>query len=458
MVTSSGIFRAMIASVLSVAISVLAQDPSPVPSPSAEQLTRAIEDATADLTRLAPKRWELPPEKWHEAEVKLTEAVNAFVARPATLEWEHVARGIQTTWRTQCPGACAMLCELALQRFDATAQMHAQLGMCKMALAQEAKLEFDCRRFAAEAASAFAASRKLGEVEPAFVLMSQALFCSLEFDAALADFDRVRAHPKFGDKLAGHAGRAVFLLAAGRAAEAVTEFDAAAAAKESQDDPVLLVRALALAGRKDDAVSQARVLWHDSPSPIHLTVLADVLAFAGRYDEALALSRDNPVQQGKLSPEDFAELRRTRAALEFLIGLRGKRPDDLREQLLKVLEHKIKISTWDSFSIQYTDAPDAKGEEDLNASPLAVGSWLLQRPTSASSWANDVLFAVCVEDAPKWECSPLARQLLERLLPAAHLQAMTGADALGRARAMLASRRMFDHAEGVLTASQLLGL
>src|SRR5262249_24695070 len=125
----------MIPSVLLVAISILAQDPPPAPPPSAEQLTRAIEDATADLTRLAPKRSELPPESWHEAELRLTEAVNAFVARPANLEWEHVARGIQTTWRTQCPGACAMLCELGLQRFDPTAALHAQLGMCKMALA-----------------------------------------------------------------------------------------------------------------------------------------------------------------------------------------------------------------------------------------------------------------------------------------------------------------------------------
>jgi hypothetical protein len=130
----------------------------------------------------------------------------------------------------------------------------------------------------------------------------------------------------------------------------------------------------------------------------------------------------------------------------------------LREQLVKVLEHQVKIGSVDSLLIHQGATADAETATDLNASPFAIASWLLEQPTSAVSWANDVLFAVCVEDAPKWRGSALERGLLERLLPAGHWQAITGDGAAKRARAMVASRRMSEYAEGILTASQLLGL
>src|SRR5262245_11637667 len=226
---------------LTVAILATCQDPKPAPTPaptpqapaSAEERTAAVEAATRALQQLAPRRAELEEGVWSAAEKRMGDAATAFAASAEGLEWEHYARCIQATWSTQCFGACALLCELALQHNEPTAALQCQLGMAKLALVQEHKVPFLQRGWAASAAAAFAAARELGKEdapEPAFLYRDEALFVSLDFAAAITELDANLAHPKFRANIKRpHTLRAKFLLAGDRAADAVVELEAAKA-------------------------------------------------------------------------------------------------------------------------------------------------------------------------------------------------------------------------------------
>lgn len=315
---------------------LVAQDPPPSPPPQtseqpptaatpavdAEALTAAIEAATAELQRLAPQRARLPAAAWTAAEAKLGAATTAFLAVDATT-FDHFARAIQATWRTQCPGACALLCERALQRFEPTAELHTQLGMSRWAMAENAAGPFDTRHNAALAAAAFAASRRLGEHEPAYVFAWVSRFCGCDFDGALADLAVVAAHAKYGEsaRSALHRLRAMTMLGAGRGDEATKELAAADEANEGRDDDHDLIgaRALALAGRGDEAIAAARAAHAKQPDRVRTALVADVLAAAGKYDEALAFLRQHAPERGKLSADGFEQVQRSRAALVYCI-------------------------------------------------------------------------------------------------------------------------------------------
>lgn len=385
--------------------------------------------------------------------------MTAFSAKPEVFEWEHVARAIQTTWRTQCPGACAMLCELALKRFEPTAELYTQLGMCQWAVAEEAPSQLECRRWAAKAAASFAAARPLGEQEPGYVFRVMALLSSNDGAGALAELDLVLAHPKFREKWkhSEHAIRARIHLMKGDAAKALEECDAAIAAKENwnRDDKLFAIRALALAGRTDEAIEKATAAYAADPWEGHLTLLVDVLAFAGKHDEALALLAKHPAEKGKQSDEGFAALQRSRAALAYLIGLRGKRPADLRQQLVKVLGLQVKVGNVDGLLIHRST--DEKDSVDMNASPHAIAAFASSQHTCAYTWALDALFVASVQDAPAWQQDALGLALLERIL-ADQWQDITGEHAVDQAKTVLAAHRIMPYAEGVLTAGKLLGL
>ncbi|HZN38952.1 MAG TPA: hypothetical protein VFD82_09120, partial [Planctomycetota bacterium] len=282
-----------------VAILATCQDPkptqTPVPAPqapvaTAEERTAAVEAATRALAKLAPRRAELEEGEWKAAEERMGTAVRAFTANAEGLEFEHYARCIEATWSTQCFGACALLCEFALQHNKPTAALHCQLGMAKSALMQEHTVPFLQRGWAASAAAAFAAARELAKddaPEPAFLFRADALFIALDFAAAITELDAQLAHPKFGDNVKDrHFLRAWFLLVGDRAADAVAELEAA---KERDEGLFLTVRALALAGRTEPALAKARAAWRDDAKAEHLTLLVDVLAYAGEFDEALEL-------------------------------------------------------------------------------------------------------------------------------------------------------------------------
>lgn len=449
----------------SVLLLVTFQDPEPAPAAkapaaSAEERTAAVEAATRALAKLAPRRARLEAGEWRAAEERMGAAVMAFTANADGLAWEHHARCIQATWRTRCLGACALLCEFALQHVEPTAELHCQLGMAKFALAQESPVPYLQRGWAAAAAAAFAAARELRSdetLEPAFLFRAQALMISLDFTAAITELDALLAHPKFGAEVQRpHTQRARCLLVGDRAADAVAALEAASEAGEDDDGLFMTVRALALAGRTEPALAKARAAWQNDPQPDHLTLLVDVLAYAGEFDEALdLLAKHQVVRDAKEPDEAFAERRRARAALAYVVGLRGQRPDDFIARLRKALEHEVKIGKADSFIVHDVDKKEEE-QTSLNDSPPAIASWMLQQESSEFGWANDALYLACVQAMPRWQANPFERALLERMLPAGHWQEITRPDAIAVGRAMVAAHRMLPVADGVLTVTKLL--
>jgi hypothetical protein len=460
-----------------LALLAAVQDPAPAPAPaptpteapapkpeapvaSAEERTAAVEATTRALAKLAPRRAELAEGEWSAAEERMGAAVTAFTAASDGLEWEHYARCIQATWRTRCLGACALLCEFALRNVEPTAGLQCQLGMAKFALAQEHPVPFRQRGWAREAAAAFAAARALeggDELEPAFLFRGQALFIALDYAAAIAELESLLAHPRFGGEVQRpHTQRARALLCGDRAADAVAALDAASKAGEESEGAFLRALALALAGRRDEAVATARASWREQATAEHLTLLVDVLAWAGEHDEAIALLAEHPVERGrKESDADLTERRRARAALAYVVGLRGKRPDDFVPRLVAVLEHEVKIGKLDGFIVH---DPSKKEDEQvsLNDSPPAIASWMLQQESSEFGWANDALYVACIDALPKWRTDALSRAMLEHMMPEGHWQELGRPDVAAVARAMLAGHRMLPASDGVLTATKLL--
>src|SRR5262249_2080176 len=157
-----------------------------------------------------------------------------------------------------------------LHRFEPTVQLYTQLGMCKLAMSQQAPLQRDCHALSADAAAAFTAARKLGDTEPSWLFLHQALAGACQFDAALTGFDAPLANRKYADKMGRgqHGVRGMYLLMGDHPVEAVAELTSAAAAKEKPDraDALMLARALSLCGRHEDAVAKARAAWADQPT------------------------------------------------------------------------------------------------------------------------------------------------------------------------------------------------
>ncbi len=432
---------------------------TPPAAGGAEERTLAVEKTAFELSRLRRGRERPTDDELQAAATALQDAIEALLARRDDLEWDHLARCIQILWRTQQAPGCASVCEAAIERFEPTLELRTQLGMCRLAMAQEARTPAAMQHCASQAATAFLAARELGDSEPAFVLAHQALATSGDPVAALADFDLVRRHATFGAKLAPvHSGRAVLCLLADKAEDALHELDAAEAAGENDGkvDGLLRVRLLALAGQNEPAIAKARDLWADDPRPSNLTLLVDVLGATGATDEALQLLRAHPIDPEGRTAADLADILRSRAVLEYLLELRNQRPADLRQQLQQRLGHEVKLQGVDSFRVIDTgDKGDDEGR-DLNGSPIALGHHLRAHPFDACSWANAALFVVCVEDTVAWQASPFERQLLLGIVGPESAEAITGKTALAKARGMLAGERINPFAEGILTATRLL--
>lgn len=437
------------------------QDPQSPPkakpalAPIAER-TAALEKQARELSQLQ-KELGLESERVVQANDRFRATLEEFLAEPAQVEWVHAARAIQVLWETECIPGCAQVCELALKRFEPTAELYAQLGMCKLEMAKHAVRNVDCRLFANEAAEAFLASRKRGDLEPAHVLLHQALATACRNTEALAEWDALCADPRYSEQFAGmvHHIRGLYLLLGDRAGEAVVELTGPGMAKEEpfRGDRVDLVRALALAGRHEEAVAKAREAWREVPKDYHLTLLIDVLGYTGAFDEALHLLKANPPKPAHGSEQPDGDVKKSRAVLEYLLGLRGSRPADLRKRLVELLGYQVKVGSADGLLIHEGGAEPA----NMNTTPLAVGCHVLQQPTSACTWVDELLFVVCVEEARTTKTNALGQQLMLRILPAADVALVTGKDALPKARRAFASLRMMEYAEGVLTATRLLG-
>jgi hypothetical protein len=210
---------------------------------------------------------------------------------------------------------------------------------------------------------------------------------------------------------------------------------------------VLVSRAEALRGNHDAAIACARANVAREATPAAVAALADALAFAGRYDEALALLKQHPATSTSQNARVQAGERKSRAVFEYVVGLRGKRPADLRQQLGRLLEAK--------FVVIGAKEGDALGKQ-LAASPWALAHTVRQTPSGPAGWANDLLFAVCVRDVAKYEQPQAERAIVGAVIDDASRAALTGADAWTDAQRHAQSHLVLDDVPGALVVRSLL--
>jgi hypothetical protein len=350
----------------------------------------------------------------------------------------------------RCPEACQRIARHAIAKLEQPGQLREFLGIANMELAQRADTDAEMRALASEAAAALAiwCEAKPGSAGPGYLV--HALGTIGAWEQALAWDDRLRE--RRSRLAAGPLARGIFLLGAGqwdaaiaqlRADEVTTGNDAAPAGMLD----VLVSRAEALRGKLDAAIACARANVAREPSDAAVAALADVLAFAGKHDEAVALLKKHPAKATTEDPRGQAGLRKSRAVFEYLVGLRGKRPADLRQQLARLLEAK--------FVVMGAKEGDALGKQ-LASSPWALAYTVQSTPSGSASWANDLLFAVCVRDVATYQQPEAERAILGAIVDDALRGALTGPDAEAVARRHARSHFVLDDVPAALVVRKLL--
>jgi hypothetical protein len=448
----------MVGSATVLAAFLAAQDPPPTAPPKGTETVERVVAAARELrAAMSGQQDEAAERRRSEARAALQAAVAELEAAPAGVAADEWARTIRAAWSVGCAGETATLCGLALAQGLDSPELWCQLGMSRLAQAQEEELPAVQRRLGDASAAAFVKARAGAAPLPAYLFLSQAWAVACDFEAALADFDRVRADERVAAQVIAAVKsigsyRATLLLCAGRFAEAAGTFAALPETERGRHNDLLLARSQVLAGRTDDAIATARRLFADRPNDAHQTLLVDVLGYAGRVGEALAVLAERAPSTNGMDETELAQLKKSRAVLEYLVRLDGKRPLDLRQQLAQRLEHRFVVMGAESLTGQV-----AKQQEQLTTSPLALGMLLQQVAGNTSSWANDLLMCICVADAAGYEPGALERTVLDIVLRDEARAAIVGEHAARDARRALAGHRMMPNAEGILCAERLLG-
>ena len=386
-----------------------------------------------------------------QADARAAEAVDSFLADPGETSLEGFNELVVGLYRSQRFEDCLRVAGAGIDTFEQPFGMHEYAGLCGLVLAQDAENSGEMLTHSEAALASLLAARALDPESPPPQLYLYYVYSALgRFDQALAEFDAMCESSPYADQLttSRHYTRGRILLGAGRYAEAVTELTGEGARAEEFGDKAthLVVRALALAGKPAEAVEEARELWDRAPSEESLSLLADALAYAGNATEALALLKETSLMAPLSEESEVAAAHKSRAVTTHLIALDGKRTPDLRPQLTTLLDHKFIVAGSTTSGTGYTD---------LAASPLCLAYLTRQVPWSYSSWCNDLLFLLCVEDAVGYEPSSLEKTITSQLIDAEMLAAVQGPDAHQRALEGLRVHRVMPDSACVLTLERL---
>ncbi|MCA8950778.1 MAG: hypothetical protein KDE27_14845 [Planctomycetes bacterium] len=371
-------------------------------------------------------------------------AVDRLLASEQLLTTRDYNRSATVAMIVGCPATCQKIARFAIAELEQPGQLREFLGIANMTLCQEVDTDAEMRALATEAVSALEiwCEAKPGSIGPSHLIHAYSTLG--EWAKALAWDDRLRERrsnitcPPFY--------RAILLLGAEQwqpAIELLRSEDVAEAAEAGEID-LLVARAESMRGEHEKAISVARANLEREVTDSAVEALADALARSGKYDAALKLLKKHPVTEESDDPRIAAALRKSRATLVYLIGLRGKPPTNLRQRLAELLEVRIAVMG------------AAPGAEKLQKSPWALGWTARKVPSGPAGWANDVLFAVCVRDIATYEQPEGERQLLGALLDDAARAALTGDDAVKIARRNVRASLVYSGAPGVLVVDQLM--
>ncbi len=454
---------------LSIALTLTTAFALPVPpvtvAPAAQDGAAPEGDAVAegevgplDALLEALERWALATRGTSEqaladADARITAAVEALSGDDNALALDEWMSAVVALFEAQRFDDCARLATAGTRQHAESAELFGYVGLANLVLAQEAENGRQMRRHATASLAGLLDARALDEHSAPVALYLHYAFSTLgRFDEALAEFDRVMAESPYADRItpSPRYARGRILLGALRPAEALDELlaDDAAAEPNAAGAELLIVRALVLADRDEEAIERARAVHARDGDESSLALLADVLGATGKVEEALALLRDAPI-----TGDEQAGTRKSRACMSYLIGLDGARPDDLRAQLTERLDHHILLAG---------AGPDGT-DLDLGASPLCMGYLAGQVPWGPSSWANDLLFYLCAQDAPGYEPAaasggaPLSEeQITATMMRDGVRDALVGDGALQRAREGVRVHMVMPDSSCPLTIERLL--
>lgn len=347
----------------------------------------------------------------------------------------------------RCPLVCQKVARFTIEKLEQPGQLREFLGIANFELAQQATTDADMRRLCTEGAAALAiwCEAKPGSIGPAYLMQSYMVLG--EWQKAIAWNERLKQR-RSNIVLPPH-GCALLHLGANQWDEALALLETPEVEEELEatEVDVLASRALASKGDFAAAVARLRLALQRKVGDAVVEALAETLACQGKYDEALAVLKQHPQQDKSEDRRVQAGLLKSRAVLEYLISLRGKRPADLRAQLGKRLEVK--------FVVHGMKEGDALGKT-LAASPWALAYGLTHAPSGPASWASDLLFAVCVQDVGKYVQPDAEKKLMQALVDDSLRAALVGPDAFSVAKRNAETHVIRFEVPGALLVRRLL--
>ncbi|MFK7740789.1 MAG: hypothetical protein AB8H80_10735 [Planctomycetota bacterium] len=381
-----------------------------------------------------------PVKKLDAALARLTDATTKLTS-------PEYRQASQFLMHSKMPTRAGRVVRRGLELFGDNTELLEMLGTAEFATCQTARTDVAMRAHARNAIDAFERARKAGSTSPTCRLMPwQAHIIDCRFDRALAEIDRLIADKDLQKMMPDrHLARGMALLGAGPYEDALAELTHDAMPMQMRmSTESMAARAEALAGQPAAAVRRSKALFERRKDATSLGVYADTLAYAGLAEEALKVLRDNPIQAIRGEPAvRVAQRKQSRATFEYLISLRGERPDNLRTELAKRLGHSVSAH---SKALTTATSPQ---------SPLLLGYAARNAPSSPKGWGNDLLVLACIAAGDSYKPSDDEQKLIDTVLDDSSKMALQGQSAKARALTILRAACMRDDYEGSLVALQI---
>lgn len=358
------------------------------------------------------------------------------------------SQGAQYLLHGQMPARASRIVQRGLELFENDAALLEMLGMTEFSQCQTVTTDAEMRAHARAAVDAFRRAREAGATTPTCRLLPwQAHIIDGRCDKALAAIDELAADQSLKRMMPDtHLARGMAMLGSGRYAEALAELthkDMAMQVRMGTES--MAARAEALAGKHKEAIQRAKAIYDRRKDSVALGLYVDTLAFAGKYDEALGMLKANPIVALKGEPAvRVTQRKQSRAAFEYLIGLRGKVPANKVSFVRDLADHL---------------GQQTKSEENKHAiwkhSPLLIAGAARKSASGPKGWANDLLILAAIS---AWDTSATkegGRAIAEKILDRETVQAFCSDGSKQRAMQLLRATGMRDDYEGTLVAIQL---
>ncbi len=282
------------------------------------------------------------------------------------------------------------ICLAGARRYPKSRYLLDNLGLAYLLAAREAKKPRERTQALKKAYRAFKRAVRLKpDTYHAHFGLFQAAYHLGRYETALEELEKYKSFkdaPRPMKRPRTMEGKT--LLGAGRFDKAAALLKDPATLKEDSSNGILAVRALALAGKTEEALALAEELEKKGVDPrLARWAKADLLIFLGKRKEAVRFLKKHPVKRKKDETEaEFKLARQAQAGLRYLSLLTPKTVGKIRRGLPKILDHKF---------ILFLPGKGKKPKEMLlNSSSIAMAKLMINCPPSAKIGENTVYLAL----------------------------------------------------------------